>query len=275
MDYCVQRVLRFDRFTLDLRRGCLRAGDRDIDLRPKAFEVLCYLANNAGRLVPKQELFEAVWPAVTVCDDSLVQCIRELRYKLDDNDRRLIKTVSRRGYLMDAAVSALALQSPSDGSRMQVPEAPQTHAAGLRVPLGALWPTATHKLRLWGAATLAPPLVAVVVTLGIDHGFFLTSQGPSECVTELRSRPNVDQDWFDTVRGATITKIMALDETECPNVRIESQAGALITSAACPARAGVPAAGNGISALVARSNRPNSATCSTPTLNGRSREGER
>jgi hypothetical protein len=115
---------------------------------------------------------------VTVCDDSLVQCIRELRYKLDDNDRRLIKTVSRRGYLMDAAVSAQALQSPSDGSRMQVPEAPQTLATEPRVPLSAWWPTTTHKLRVWGAATLVPPLIAVVVTLGIDHGFFLTSGRP-------------------------------------------------------------------------------------------------
>jgi DNA-binding winged helix-turn-helix (wHTH) protein len=202
MDYFVQRVLRFDRFTLDLRRGCLRAGDRDIDLRPKTFEVLCYLANNAGRLVPKQELHEAVWPAVTVCDDSLVQCIRELRYKLGDNDRRLIKTVSRRGYLMDAVVSAQALQSPSDGLRMHVPEAPQKLATELRVPLRALSPTTTYKVRVWGAATL-------VIDRGDHHPrcrprFLLHVTGSSE----LRTRPNVDRDWFDAVRGGTITKII-------------------------------------------------------------------
>jgi DNA-binding winged helix-turn-helix (wHTH) protein len=89
----------------------LRAGDQEIDLRPKTFEVLRYLAQNAGRLVPKQELFDAVWPNVSVCDDSLVQCIRELRQKLGDVDRRLVKTVSRRGYLLDATVSAQAPQS--------------------------------------------------------------------------------------------------------------------------------------------------------------------
>src|SRR5215467_11125709 len=59
MDHIVHRVLRFDRFALDLVRGCLRADDQDIDLRPKAFEVLCYLAENAGRLVPKKELVSA------------------------------------------------------------------------------------------------------------------------------------------------------------------------------------------------------------------------
>ena len=48
------RILRFDRFALDSTRGCLRSGDRDIELRPKAFEVLLHLVENAGRLVGKE-----------------------------------------------------------------------------------------------------------------------------------------------------------------------------------------------------------------------------
>jgi DNA-binding winged helix-turn-helix (wHTH) protein len=44
----IHRVLRFDGFALDLARGCLHAGDREIRLRPKTFEVLCYLAEHAG-----------------------------------------------------------------------------------------------------------------------------------------------------------------------------------------------------------------------------------
>ena len=105
MDPVVQRVLRFDRFALDLTRGCLRTGDQDINLPPKAFEVLRHLAQHAGRLVPKEELLEAAWPNVVVSDGSLVQCIRELRQKLGDDKHRLIKTVSRRGYRLDAAIS--------------------------------------------------------------------------------------------------------------------------------------------------------------------------
>jgi TolB-like protein/DNA-binding winged helix-turn-helix (wHTH) protein/Tfp pilus assembly protein PilF len=97
--------LWFEEFALDLTRGCLRSGDRDIDLRPKAFAVLHHLAKNSGRLVPKQELYQAVWPDVVVCDDSLVQCIRQLRDKLGDEGHRLIKTVHRRGYMLDVAVS--------------------------------------------------------------------------------------------------------------------------------------------------------------------------
>ena len=70
MNQVGHRILLFDHFALDLTRGCLRAGDHDIELRPKTFEVLRYLAENAGRLVSKQELYQAVCPDVTVSDEN-------------------------------------------------------------------------------------------------------------------------------------------------------------------------------------------------------------
>lgn len=129
----VHRVLSFDRFALDLTRGCLRAGGQEIELRPKPFEVLKYLVENAGRLIAKQELSEAVWPNVIVSDDSITQCIRELRSKLGDEHHRLIKTVSRRGYLLDTTVTAAAPEQPSD--RILPPEPPRTgHRTGHDAP---------------------------------------------------------------------------------------------------------------------------------------------
>ena len=118
MDQIIPRILSFDRFELDLMRGCARVAGRDLDLRPKAFHLLCYLAENAGRLVSKQELHDAVWGHVAVSDDALVQCIRELRQKLGDVDRMLIRTVPRRGYLLNASKHmseiALAATVPPD-----------------------------------------------------------------------------------------------------------------------------------------------------------------
>jgi DNA-binding winged helix-turn-helix (wHTH) protein len=124
MDQIIPRILSFDRFELDLMRGCARIAGRDLDLRPKAFHLLCYLAENAGRLVPKEELHDAVWGHVTVSDDALVQCIRELRQKLGDVDRMLIRTVPRRGYLLNASkgVSEIALAA------LAPPDAPATSA---------------------------------------------------------------------------------------------------------------------------------------------------
>jgi formylglycine-generating enzyme len=114
MDQVVHTILRFDCFSLDLTRGSLRKGEQDIDLRPKAFDVLRHLAQNAGRLVSKQELYDAVWPNIAVSDDSLVQCIRELRHKLGDDGHRLIKTVPRRGYLMDIVLGPPPTDLPGE-----------------------------------------------------------------------------------------------------------------------------------------------------------------
>jgi DNA-binding winged helix-turn-helix (wHTH) protein len=107
-----RKILQFGQFTLNLSRGSLHADGHEIDLRPKTFEVLRHLAENAGRLVPKQELNEVVWPKVNVSDDSLMQCVRELRKKLRDDQHRLIKMVPRRGYMLDATLT-IATQ-PSD-----------------------------------------------------------------------------------------------------------------------------------------------------------------
>ena len=95
----------FEGYTLDLRRGCLRAGDREIELRPKSFDVLRYLVENAGRLVPKDELIRTVWPNVIVADEALARCISDVRSALNDNDQSIIKTMPRRGYLFAPAVS--------------------------------------------------------------------------------------------------------------------------------------------------------------------------
>jgi TolB-like protein/DNA-binding winged helix-turn-helix (wHTH) protein/Tfp pilus assembly protein PilF len=100
-----EKIYCFEDFTLDLRRGALRCGEREIDLRPKSFEVLRYLVENAGRLVPKDELIEAVWPSVVVTDESLARCVSDVRQALGDSQQRIIKTVPRRGYLFGVSVS--------------------------------------------------------------------------------------------------------------------------------------------------------------------------
>jgi adenylate cyclase len=95
----------FEGYTLDLARGCLRNASGEIELRPKSFELLRYLIENAGRLISKDELVNAVWPKVIVGDDSLAQCVSDLRHALNDRDRLIIKTIPRRGYLFSAPVS--------------------------------------------------------------------------------------------------------------------------------------------------------------------------
>jgi TolB-like protein/Tfp pilus assembly protein PilF len=67
--------------------------------------VLRLLVEQAGRLISKEELMEAAWPGLFVSDDSLVQCIREIRRALDDADQTGVQNVPGRGYLFAIPVT--------------------------------------------------------------------------------------------------------------------------------------------------------------------------
>jgi DNA-binding winged helix-turn-helix (wHTH) protein/tetratricopeptide (TPR) repeat protein len=105
MTSATPHILRFEGHTLDPARRSLSRDGKLLTLRPQAMEVLCYLAQQAGRPVSKAELFEAVWPGISVTDDSLVQCVRDIRRVLRDRHRRIVKTVPRVGYLFAGLVS--------------------------------------------------------------------------------------------------------------------------------------------------------------------------
>ncbi len=99
----------FGDFTIDLDRGCLVRAGEEVKLRPKVYEALKYLIENNNRLVSKEELIKAIWPASFVTDDSLVQCLVEVRRALGDEAQRCIKTVPRRGYMFVAEVNPVSL----------------------------------------------------------------------------------------------------------------------------------------------------------------------
>jgi DNA-binding winged helix-turn-helix (wHTH) protein/tetratricopeptide (TPR) repeat protein len=99
-----QQLLAFDGFTLDLMRGVLTAEARQVVLRPKTAAVLAHLLVHAGQVVSRDALLSAVWGDVAVTDDSLTQCISEIRRALGPGRADLLQTYARRGYMMATRV---------------------------------------------------------------------------------------------------------------------------------------------------------------------------
>lgn len=87
---------------LDLARGTLTRDGQIVRLRSKSFRLLCELARRSGRVVSKDELLDAVWPGLSVTDDSRTQAIHDIRRSLDDRDQTLLRTVARRGFILVA-----------------------------------------------------------------------------------------------------------------------------------------------------------------------------
>jgi adenylate cyclase len=94
----------FEGCILDCGRGTLTAETSEVMLRPKSLEVLLVLIENAGRLVSRDDLLNAVWPGVTVTEESLTQCVSEVRNALGEPGQRIIKTVPKRGYVFAVPV---------------------------------------------------------------------------------------------------------------------------------------------------------------------------
>ena len=118
-------MLRFSGFELDSERAELRRPDGEtVKLRPKTLEILRLLAGNAGRVLSKQQLMEAVWPNVHVGEDSLFQCIREIRTALGDDKRQVVRVISGRGYLFQAEVTG-AQVTEAGVTEVAVPAAPE------------------------------------------------------------------------------------------------------------------------------------------------------
>ncbi|MDU8913978.1 winged helix-turn-helix domain-containing protein [Aestuariicoccus sp. MJ-SS9] len=74
-----------------------------VSLRPQSLRVLSVLSEQAGELVSKDSLMERVWADTHVTDDSLVQCISEIRKALGPEAGARLRTVPKQGYRLDVS----------------------------------------------------------------------------------------------------------------------------------------------------------------------------
>jgi DNA-binding winged helix-turn-helix (wHTH) protein/Flp pilus assembly protein TadD len=160
-----ENKIHFHGFTLDVERGVLRREAGGTTLRPKTLELLLLLLRQQGRLVTRAEILDAVWPDVNVTDDSITQCIGEIRRAMGPEGALLLKTVPRRGYLLEAAAA------PAPAPRPQPAPAPPPPSP-VRRPrwlLAALAPAAVVAAWLsWPVETPSPAVPARVTAAAPD-----------------------------------------------------------------------------------------------------------
>ena len=112
----------FQSFRLDSANHCLWRGEERAQITPKAFDVLRYLVENAGKLVTQDELLEALWPETYVNQEVLRKYILEIRKVLGDRPEKpaFIETVTKRGYRFIAPVVDESAAEPSDLSTTEM-----------------------------------------------------------------------------------------------------------------------------------------------------------
>ena len=158
-------LIRFGEFELEPMTGELRKAGLPVKLQPQPLRVLVLLASNAGRLVTREEIQQAIWKGVTFVDfeHGLNFCIKQIRVALGDNAQapRFIETLPRRGYRFIADVD-----KPSERSSQNVNT--HAHSDESRFTVAAETKSLQKPSALVALRTLRPPrvaLLAIVVLL--------------------------------------------------------------------------------------------------------------
>src|ERR1700693_3140521 len=96
----------FKAFRLDTVNHLLWRNGRRVPVAPKAFDVLAYLVEHAGRVVTQDEILEALWSGTYVNPEVLRKYILEIRKTLGDRPDKpeFIETLPKRGYRFVAPV---------------------------------------------------------------------------------------------------------------------------------------------------------------------------
>ncbi|MBI4904974.1 MAG: winged helix-turn-helix domain-containing protein [Acidobacteria bacterium] len=167
---------------IDTGAPAVSRNGQDLELRAKALLVLLFLLDNRDRIVNKEEIFEKVWPGVTVVDATLAGCIQEIRKALADDakDPKFIKTIPRLGYRFVAPV--------------REPEAPATQSDQTTPPKSGvprwLWLVAGTVLVALAAAALVGRKPALPAEIYEEAVWWKLDEGAGATFSDTRQGLN-------------------------------------------------------------------------------------
>lgn len=98
----ISQIITIGNLQIDTNLCKVKRGGKTIELAPKEFSLLDYLAQNLGRAIDRQELLEHVWgEEIDPLSNTIDVHIRYLRNKIDEPfKQKLIKTIKGKGYVL-------------------------------------------------------------------------------------------------------------------------------------------------------------------------------
>jgi DNA-binding winged helix-turn-helix (wHTH) protein/pimeloyl-ACP methyl ester carboxylesterase len=160
---------------LDLEAHALRRAGEVVRIEPQVFDLLLALVRNAGVMVTKDELIDAVWEGRIVSDATISARVSAARTAVGDNgrDQSIIRTVSRRGFQMAAEVTVFASNASAQAAPKPAPRQVIRYAntqdgtsiawssAGDGPPLFHAWHHFSHLEKDWTSTLLSPALATL------------------------------------------------------------------------------------------------------------------
>lgn len=206
MDPLPNIVFRFSGVEFEQLSGEVRVDGRTERLRPQTAAVFVKLLECAGQVVSRDQAAESVWGDTIVTDNSLAQCVSEIRSALGPGHDKTIETVPRRGYVFRLPVERVRTAHLLEAHGAQ---AAQGSAAPVPVDVASPSPVGKsggHRHRsaiLWGAAAA---LVGGALWWGVQSMKAPEPSRLSLAVLPFGVRAGAaDQSWFAETVGEDLT----------------------------------------------------------------------
>lgn len=85
--------------TIDTEKREAMLNGEPIDLTAREFDLLAFLVANAGKVVPREDILDAVWGGQRATDSNVIEVfVCHLRNKIGDRDNKVIQTIRGVGY---------------------------------------------------------------------------------------------------------------------------------------------------------------------------------
>jgi DNA-binding winged helix-turn-helix (wHTH) protein/tetratricopeptide (TPR) repeat protein len=188
-------IFRCPEFTVDTqarsvwRQSAASGPMQEVVLAPKLFDLLVLMLETPGTVVTRDQLLRRLWPKLVVSDETVTRTVSMLRKALGNDGHRLIHTVAKNGYRLDAQVvlvAAASMDNARPASNTIIELAPIVPA---KAPDHA--PIKSWRAN-WGAKHTAALTVGVLLCLLFSGGMILRRAPPAFTVLALASAPDND-----------------------------------------------------------------------------------
>jgi DNA-binding winged helix-turn-helix (wHTH) protein/tetratricopeptide (TPR) repeat protein len=188
-------LFRFGEYEVDAQARTARRHGAPLALSRRAFDVLLYFVQNAGRAISKDELLRSVWADATVDENSLAQSVSILRKALDERrgESGHIVTLPGRGYQFVSAVEAVAEEdtglAPAGVTAMAVPPSGMAAASNGGTELVYQKRTVRTSVITEEREALDPPQRPNLFRIALALGLVLAAASVAAWLSWLHFRP--------------------------------------------------------------------------------------